>query len=505
MPITEEQLNNTKEAIKSEVSQLQELIKNGTERTKGEIKELEERFKGQIDDIEGKLKNFQFVDNANVINNDEDSDQKKSQRIAEFESKMNKEFGRIANVYGKHPNPLMRKLYSPRVIWDKKNFQWKLKGSYDGMEELMDLHDQVLIYGFAQSLKQNRPYDVVVKENDLYKFWLSELTCHPEMRSMMKAMNTTDNADIIPTQMSASMIDDVRLQLKVAGLFRQLNLPRSNYEAPLRGPRIRAYLVSEPTADDATKIGARTVPTSKISFSAITMGVRVLFSDDLEIDSIVPILPFVTEEVRQAIADGKEDAIINGDSSTTHQDSDVTLSTDLRKAFSGLRYLSGGSSGVAAVDISTLSLDNLRSIRKAMGRFGVMPTDLAWITSISAYIQMLGIDQVETVDKYGPSATVLNGELGKLDGIPIIVSEFVRQDLNTSGVYDGSTTTDTILMLVNRPSFMIGSLRNQRTEVERIIATQQTQVVTTEKFDFKEVITPGSSEETVGLGYSLTA
>jgi len=52
---------------------------------------------------------------------------------------------------------------------------------------------------------------------------------------------------------------------------------------------------------------------------------------------------------------------------------------------------------------------------------------------------------VRTVDKYGQFATVLNGELGKIDGIPVIVSEKIRENLNASGVYDGTTTTKTLL------------------------------------------------------------
>jgi hypothetical protein len=70
---------------------------------------------------------------------------------------------------------------------------------------------------------------------------------------------------------------------------------------------------------------------------------------------------------------------------------------------------------------------------------------LAWIASIASYYKMLGLTEVLTLQNYGPQATVLQGELGKFDSIPIIVSEYQRQDLNASGVYDGVTKTKTAL------------------------------------------------------------
>jgi len=501
MATTQEDLNKITDGIKQEVKSVMDAIKGGQDKTESEIKGIEEKFSKELADIQRKVNDFQHVGGTGLIfGKDDDPDTIK--RKAEFQKTANSEYTKICNLYGHDPNPVKRLLYKPRTKFMPRPGHYKLVGSYDGLEELMEMNDQILLYNMAKAIKTNRPYETVVREDPLYKYWHNELKYHP---LLYKAMDTTDFSDLIPTQMSAAMIDDVRLMLKVAALFRTINLPRSNYEAPVRGGRMRAYLIAEPTDDDATKIPGSDPNATKMSFNAVTFGVRVLFSDDLDIDSIVPILPFVTEEVRQALADAKEDSVINGDDATTHQDSDVTSSLDIRKAYDGLRLHSGGSSGAAAVDISTYSIDNLRLIRKAMGRFGVNPNDLAWVMSISAYIQALSMDQVETLDKYGANATILTGELARIDNIPVVVSEFVRQDLNTSGVYDGTTTTDTVVLLVNRPAFVLGSLRAQRTEVERIIATQQTQVVTTEKGDFKQALTPSASEETVGIGYSLTA
>jgi hypothetical protein len=374
-------------------------------------------------------------------------------------------------------------LYAPRTNFNASNRTWNRDKSYDGLEYLMDINDTAYFAGLALSHHTKRPYLDVVKELKSYQFLNQEIQASSELR---KALDTSDSSEFVPTQFSARLLDDVRLQLKVAALFQRLALPRSPFTNPILGDRQVAYLVGQSTSDTSAKIPTSDPIAANVTFTAIKFAVRNLFSDEFAEDSIIPVMPWVRSE-------------------TTHQHSDVTASNDRRKAFDGLLLLSGGSSGNAAVDISTLSVANLRSIRKGMGRFGANSEKLAWIMSVSAYVQCLSLDEVETIDKFGPMATVQAGELAKFDGAPVIVSEFVRSDLNTSGVYDGATTTDTEVFLVHTPSFLFGDVGAAKAESDRDIETQQTIVVTSRRTSFKEIHTPGTGEETVGLGYSLTA
>ena len=124
--------------------------------------------------------------------------------------------------------------------------------------------------------------------------------------------------------------------------------------------------------------------------------------------------------------------------------------------------------------------------------------------AISGYVQMLGLTEVLTIDKF-PNATIVSGELARFDGSPVIVSEFVRNDLTTAGIYDAATVTDTEIFLVHTPSFLFGDVGSPKAESDRDIESLQTVVVTSERTSFKEIHSAGSGEETVGLGYSLTA
>ncbi|MEM4720596.1 MAG: phage major capsid protein, partial [Candidatus Methanomethylicaceae archaeon] len=204
---------------------------------------------------------------------------------------------------------------------------------------------------------------------------------------------------------------------------------------------------------------AASMPTSSsVTLDAKKIAALVYFSEEINEDSIVPVLPYLRDNMARAMANAQEIAVINGQR-TANIDTGVTAS-DVRKAWDGYRYCC---QSAAKTDLNSWSASNatglLRSIRAKMGKYGVDPKNLAWVTSIAGYHQMLNAAELLTLDKYGPNATILTGELGKFDNIPVIVSEFVGENLNALGVYDGVTTTKTIIALVHTPAWVFGDRR----------------------------------------------
>ena len=56
-------------------------------------------------------------------------------------------------------------------------------------------------------------------------------------------------------------------------------------------------------------------------------------------------------------------------------------------------------------------------------------------------------------------ATVIKGVLASYQGIGLVNSAYMREDLNATGVYDGITTTFGGLLLVNKTRFYYGQRR----------------------------------------------
>jgi hypothetical protein len=132
---------------------------------------------------------------------------------------------------------------------------------------------------------------------------------------------------------------------------------------------------------------------------------------------------------------------------------------------------------------------NLLALRKGMTKWGVNPADLAYIVGVSAAHALLADTNLLTVDKFGPNATILNGQIGAVAGVPVIVSEWVREDLNATGVYDGITTTKTFNLCVNRNEWAMGTRMGLDFKIsdELYLETFQRVIVGFSREDFQSI------------------
>lgn len=353
--------------------------------------------------------------------------------------------------------------------------------------------DEVLTKNFSEGLRQAR---------------IATQGRYTGLDSIARALSTTGSgtgAEFVPTGMSQELINQFRQDLVVSPLFRTVNMPTKVYELPVSGAPGAAYHVAENAGDSGqTAVPASTPGTAKVTFTAKDIATLTYVSNDETQDSIVPMVPFIQSNMLRALAEGVENAIINGDTTATHQDTDTESAgaTAVATAWKGLRKHALEQS--YKVDISTFNLSALRSMRKMMGKYGTSPQRLAWIVSNSAYNQMLSFAEVETIDKYGPSATVVNGVLERIDGIPVFVSPFMREDLNSSGVNGSSGNTKTGILLVHRDAFLIGD--RQQIEIRQEaspIEYRQQKLVADLRMDFQPTYAI-SSNKTVVFGYNLT-
>jgi len=479
--------------------------------TKEKTAKMEVDLKAQLDVIEGKQ--TQMETSLGAMTEDDEVKEKAFWDVIAGSDNKN-----VANVLGYGSgNPIDAAIYQPQAKWTKaKGFT--VDSEYRVSRDVARMNDFLCMYGAHKAIQahgfvQPETYKSAILGSQTYDLLTYELSRDADLRKALKAMDTSNNSSWVPTLFSGAFIDDIRLQLKVAGLFARITIPMGtgSFDVPTQGARQEAYLIGASTADTSTKIQARTMGSTKITFTPIKHALRMLFSDEMTEDSAVAIMPLVQSELAAALANAEEIACINGATATTHFDSNVTDANDIRKSWDGLRAACGTKASTTAPDgnankAATANLwktDDMNEVRKEMGKYGVNPNDLAWITSINGYINMLTIAEVQTIDKYGASATILSGELAKHNGIPIIVSEHVSAGLGATGNIDGTSTTKTIGLLANRNSFWFADKGTPRSDSERDIDTQQTRVVVSRRLHFKELYSVGAGEDTCGLLFDL--
>lgn len=364
------------------------------------------------------------------------------------------------------------------------------------------------------SLASVKP-EVLRKADDLYilsailncdprelKLWETYDADMSELRKAMDTQTTGEGFEWIPTGFSRELIEKVRLELKVAALFTRIPMPTSTYRLPAQGADAVAYLAPESLVDSSVKFQASTPRTRRVTFEAEKLASRIVFSEEMNEDSLIPVLPYMKKQLVNALAIAEERATVDGDViPAPHQDIDVINPLDARWAWEGLRWWARNCGNVQ-VNMNVFNTTNLRAIRQAMGIYGTDPAKLAWVTSICGYFKMLNNTDVLTVDKYGPQATILSGELGKFDNVPIVVSEYVRADLDANGVYSGPGNTRTVLILVYRDAFMFGDRRKVTLKTKEEIETDQAIGVVTQRLDFQGLYNC-TTETPVGVGRNV--
>lgn len=366
------------------------------------------------------------------------------------------------------------------------------------VKRCQEIWDKAMI---AAALTKKSPFET--------KVWEALSKQYPEETKALSAGVAGSGADFVPTGYSRRLWEDLVLSLNVASLHEVIDMPTNPYKFPVSMVDAVAYLVPESTTDvqaSNEKAPATSFTTAEFTLTAKKLGTRIVISEELNEDALVSVLDIVQRRITRALQEAIENAIINGDDSATPIDADLTSASDPRKAFKGYRALAPSSANVDFGGV--LNGDNILTLRSKMGKYGIKPDDIAMIVSIQTYYKLLNLKDangnplVITRDKYGAQATVFTGELGKIFGIPIIVSPFVREDLNTSGVYDGVTTTSTIVILVNKGGFVIGNRRELTLKVVEYQDWDQRGITAFLRIAFN---TPFAGKEVVAVGYNIPA
>ena len=332
------------------------------------------------------------------------------------------------------------------------------------------------------------------------KYWSEYKRIESEFRKAMDTATATEGLEWVPTNFSAQLHAEVTQLGELSGLFDQFTMPTKVYEWPIQVSRATAYLMPESISDAAEAVPASTPGTGQTTFTAKKLMARVLTSREFEEDSIIAALQFIRTEIAMQFARAREDTILNGDTAAPHQDVDVTNAKDHRKAWLGLRaYALDNSYGT---DTSTFALADLRTIRGTLGKYGVHPKNLAYILSPTIYItKFLADSDITTMEKAGARATWLQGEADSVDGAPIRVSEFQREDLNASGIFDDATETKSAITVVYRPGWKLGVRRNATMVAELLAATDQMQIVSTMREDYEAM---HGTDAVTALGYNVS-
>jgi hypothetical protein len=316
--------------------------------------------------------------------------------------------------------------------------------------------------------------------------------------------------------LAADLLRYLEVRGAVIPNLRTVPMPTALWKVPFTNAAGKASRFVETTASPTTPVdygaGAAyagdAMPDGRTTFDAERFRGKMITSREYIEESIVPIMPFMIQDAADQLRRAIEDCIINGDTESPWIDSDLNGTVTAlnimnnRTAWDGWRDNAaandGASDTVQPVTANHVTVTNANSIRTSLRRYGIDPNQLMWVCGIKSYLDLLDLPEFLTMEKVGNKATILTGQMGDFFGIPIVVSEFVREDLAASGVRVATTTsTQTTQILVHRPSWWLGNWRGVTTEPERIPARNVDVVWAWWSGDFQVMTT--ATEPTVGV------
>ena len=316
-------------------------------------------------------------------------------------------------------------------------------------------------------------------------------------------------AELIPDQFLADLHMEYEVPTVVRSLFSEVQMTSNTMLAPRINRGGRPYIKGTVSSDNPALYPVSTVQMGQAQITAKGLATRYILDEELIEDSAVLLLPAMQRMIAKDMRDAVEDALINGDSASTHQDAIASWnirerwgtglggSNDHRRLWTGLRAASFDKS--TTLSVNSIDATLLLELISKLGEYAA--SDKVLIVSPEAlYGSLMGLEQLITLDKFGPQATILTGQLGSIFGMPVVVSRFLSDDLATTGLYTGSGATTGILC-VSRDSWNIFARRGISIQQEQDITSGAYNMVATERLTFDSL--DASTVKNVAFGFNL--
>ncbi len=340
---------------------------------------------------------------------------------------------------------------------------------------------------------------------------------HPRMledwqTNIKAAMDSTTAGagdELVDTQEARALWDDVNLETSIAPLFNTVQMPSNPFQIPLQLGDVNWYPGTENVATTGTALR-----TARQTLTAYELVAEVPWSYDLDEDGVIAMMEELRRSLLRNAREVIDDVLLNSDTTTTNNinaDGATISPTDAGKAqwlvgFDGILHLPlVDNTGQANNHGAAVSDDMFNEVRAKLGKYGVRPSEVVYICDINTYIRSLSIDSFRTLDKFGPQATVLTGQLGAVEGVPVIVSEQMRPaDADGKVTDSGNGATTGRLLVLNRTQWLVGFKRELAIETVRDPQKRQNIMVVSFRIALQERSGNRASATHTALQYNIT-
>ena len=285
---------------------------------------------------------------------------------------------------------------------------------------------------------------------------------------------TTSAADI-DQEVSRLLEKEIQNELKVARLFREMPVNGAATVLPIQ-PDVNpaVFQTGAAAAGNLENRGAsdNTFKAKQVILNAYRLISSSFMDNNVDEQVLINLMPMLVESVARAHGRAVENAIVNGSGSITGLDG----------------YAAAHGTTLDVSDGTRLTSALLLAAREGMGRYGVNPTDMAYIVSNDGFYDLLNDANFQTLDEVGSDlAARVTGTVGAVYGTPVIVSEeFAAPAVGIPAA-----------LCVNTRNYVIPRLGGVTVEQDYEVMNQRRVIVASQALGFEELVAGATGHEPV--------
>lgn len=343
-------------------------------------------------------------------------------------------------------------------------------------------------------------------------------------RDAIRAMDTAESgfgSQLIGAQYVGELWEAPRKLGRIFPLIDTFEMAHPTAYLPVEVDIPEMLFVAENTANNSSEYTTVKTGSQRVQVDAKKFVIHQMWSGEMEEDSIIPFIPFLRRQAALSVAHYADSLVLNGDTTNAatgniNLDDADPADTKHYLAFDGIRHVAivdntGNASDLAGA-VSLTGLNNLRGLMIDTTRLvdwghPVDASDLVYVADPFTADKIALIDEYLTVDKYGPQATILNGEAGRVLGHSL-VSSIAMSKTEADGKVSttGSNNIKGQVALFNRRGFKAGWRRRVMVETERLPARDQTRIVYSMRLGFGRFSPTGAASgiEAAAVAYNIS-
>ena len=303
-------------------------------------------------------------------------------------------------------------------------------------------------------------------------------------------VTATGNVTIsLDTTVATQFEEEVKLEQKVAGLFREIAVSGGATVLPINPDAEAATFAAAAAAGNledntnGTANGSNAYNVGQVILKPHRLISSTNLLNDTDEKTLVSLLPMLQSAMARAHARAKDtmcmfgaDSLINGLVGINGADQGASEAGAFSQDVGAL-------GGLALTDFShnnageILTALEVVKARSQMGKYGINSADLALIVSPQGYMELMQDIAFADISQVGELNTKTSGTVGSIYGIQVVVSDLLTRGDNV-----------TVFQLINTRNYVIPRLRGVSIESDYSVTNQRTDLVASQSIGFAELV-----------------